>query len=112
MTESIPQPRPIISVAISSTLIEERESLLRALSGLAQQDSTLRIKAGFIDGVTTLCGMGELHLEVICNRILQEYKIQLEIGEPQVIYLETIRESAEAEGKYIRQIGDEGSMPT
>lgn len=52
--------------------------------------------------------MGELQLEVICNRISQEYKIQLEIGEPQVIYLETIRKSAEAEGKYIRQIGGRG----
>jgi elongation factor G len=96
-------------VTISPRLVDERESLQQALSNIAQQDPTLRFETSSIDGSTTLCGMGELHLEVICDRISQEYKIQLQVGEPKVIYLETIGKPAEAEGKYLRQIGGRGN---
>jgi elongation factor G len=109
MSESNSQTRPIVSLAISPKLTDERESLQQALNDLANVDPTLRIETGSTDGWTILYGMGELHLEVICHRILQEYKIQLEVGEPKVIYLETIRKHAEAEGKYIRQIGGRGN---
>ena len=109
MSESNSQTRPIVSLAISPKLTDERESLQQALNDLASVDPTLRIETGSIDGRTILCGMGQLQLEVICHRIMQEYKIQLEVGEPKVIYLETIRKNAEAEGKYIRQIRGRGN---
>jgi len=109
VSESTPQNRPVISVDISPRLVDEHQSLQRALSNLAQQDPTLRVIPAPVDGATTLRGMGELHLEVICHRISQEYKIELEVGSLQVIYLETIRKPAEAEGKYIRQIGGRGN---
>ncbi len=108
MSESNNQSRPVVSVAISPRLIDDRESLQRALIHLVQQDPTLRTQLGPTVGAATLCGMGEPHLEEICDRISQEYKIQLEIGRPQVIYLETIGRPSDAEGKYMRQIGGRG----
>jgi elongation factor G len=68
----------------------------------------MKVEEGPTDGETVISGMGELHLESICDRISREYKIQLDVGEPKVIYLETIRKHAEAEGKYIRQVGGRG----
>jgi elongation factor G len=83
---------------------DDRQSLQRALSELAQQDSTIGIETESPDGQTTISGMGELHLEVICDRIVREYKVQNKIGKPKVIYLETIRKQSEAEGKYVRAV--------
>jgi elongation factor G len=68
----------------------------------------MKVEEGPTDGETVISAMGELHLESICDRISREYKIQLDVGEPKVIYLETIRKHAEAEGKYIRQVGGRG----
>jgi elongation factor G len=103
VSESNTQSRPVISVAICPRTNDDRENFQRALSDLAHQDPTIRIKTDPIDGQTIMSGMGELHLQVICDRILHEYKIQLDVGEPKVIYLETIRKHAEAEGTYIRR---------
>jgi elongation factor G len=108
VTESNPQSRPVISVAIRPRTTDDRENFQRALSALAQQDPTIRIKTEPIDGQTIISGMGELQLEMICDRIWQEYKIEVDVGRPKVIYLETIRKRAEAEGKYIRQTGGRG----
>jgi elongation factor G len=109
MSESKAHNRPIISVAVSPRIGGDREKLQRALSVLVQEDPAIRIKTESIDGQTILSGMNDLHLEVICDRILHEYKIQLDVGEPTVIYLETIRKHAEGEGKYIRQTGGSGN---
>jgi elongation factor G len=68
----------------------------------------MKVEEGPTDGETVISGIGELHLESICDRISREYKIQLDVGEPKVIYLETIRKHAEAEGRYIRQVGGRG----
>ena len=97
-----------MSVAISPRTNDDREKFQRALSDLAQQDPTIRIKTDSIDGQTIISGMGELHLEIVCDRIQREYKVPLAVGEPKVIYLETIRKQAEAEGRYIRQTGGRG----
>jgi elongation factor G len=104
MSESSTHKRPIICVVIRPKTDDDRQSLQRALSELAQQDSTIGIETESPDGQTTISGMGELHLEVICDRIVREYKVQIEIGKPKVIYLETIRKQSEAEGKYVRAV--------
>ncbi|MGA7375754.1 MAG: hypothetical protein WBW36_05365 [Candidatus Sulfotelmatobacter sp.] len=108
MTESNPRIRPIVCVAISPKANDDRESLDRALSDLAQQDPTLKINSQSSDAQAIIGGMGELHLQIICERILDEYKIEINISAPTVICLETIRKRAEAEGKYIRQTGGRG----
>jgi len=106
--ESNTQDRFVISVAVSPRSNDDRERFQRSLSDLAQQDPTIRIKTESIVGHTIISGMSELHLEVICERISHEYKIQLDVGKPEVIYVETIRKQAEAEGKYIRETGGRG----
>jgi elongation factor G len=109
MSESNTHPRPIISVAISLRINSDYEKLQQALSVLAQEDPTIQIKTEFVGGQTILSGMNDLHLEAICYRILHEFKIQLDVGEPRVIYLEGICRRAEGEGKYIRQTGGSGN---
>jgi elongation factor G len=109
MSEYNIQKRPVISVAVSPRNEGDREKFLRALSILVQEDPSIRIKTVSADETTILSGMNELNLEVSCERLLREFKLQLEIGEPTVIYLETVRKSAEAEGKYIRQTGGAGN---
>jgi elongation factor G len=109
MSEFNTQKRPIISVSISPKINDDREKFQRALSVLAQEDPAIRIKTESVDGQTILSGMDESHLEAICNRILHEYKILLDVGGPRVIYLETIRKRAEGEGKYIRQMSGSGN---
>jgi elongation factor G len=110
VTESKPLSRPIVSVAMRPRTTDDRENLQRALSALAQQDPTIRIDTDPIEGQTIIGGMGELHLEVICDRILREYKIEIDAGKPKVIYLETICKQADGEGKYIRQTGGRGQF--
>jgi elongation factor G len=108
MIESNPRMRPIVCVAIRPKANDDRESLDRALSDLAQQDPTMNINSQSSDAQIIIGGMGELHLQIICERILREYKIEINISKPEIIYLETIRKHAEAEGKYIRQTGGRG----
>jgi len=104
MSESRTHQRPIICVVIRPKTDDDRHGLQRALSELAQQDPMIRIETESPDGPTTISGMSELHFEVICDRIVREYKVQIEIGKPKVIYLETIREQSGAEGKYVRAV--------
>jgi elongation factor G len=108
MSESDTPNRPTIFVAIRPRIDADHEKLQRALSVLVQEDPSIQIRRS-IDGQTDLCGMNDLHLELICDRILNEYKILLNVGEPKVIYLETIRKHAEGVGKYIRQTGGRGN---
>ena len=109
MRESNTQKGPIISVAVSPRNDGGREKFYRALSVVVQEDPSIRIKKASDDGPTILSGMSEEHLEAICDRLLREFRLQLDIGEPTVIYLETVHRSAEAEGKYIRQTGGAGN---
>jgi elongation factor G len=98
-----------MSVGISPRTNGDRESLQRALSILIQQDPTITIKTESIDGQTIVNGMGESHLEVICTRISHDFSIQIDVGPFMVIYLETLRGRAEAEGRYVRQTGGCGN---
>ena len=109
MSEFDTQNGPIISVAIGPRTDGDHERLQRALSVLAGEDSSIRVKTESVHGQTILSGMSHEHLEVICNRILHEYEIPIDVGWPTVIYLETIRKPAEGEGKYIRQTGGLGN---
>ncbi|HXM09686.1 MAG TPA: hypothetical protein VN946_07050 [Terriglobales bacterium] len=108
MSESNTYNRPIISMAISPKDDDDRQNFQRALSDLARQDPTIRIKTESLDRQTIISGMGEIHLEIVCDRIVNEYEVPLNVGKPRVIYLETIRKPAEAEGKYIRQTAGRG----
>jgi len=105
MSESSAPIRPVVSVAINPRTNDARQSLLQALSRIVQQDSTIGINAESLVGQVVIGGMSELHLKSVCDRLLHEYKIDAEIGAPEIIYLETIRKKSEAEGKFITQMG-------
>ena len=109
MSEQNVKSRPVMSVAVRPMAKIDREKLHRALSDLTREDPTMRIGMGPRVDDTTILGMGELHLEIICDRLSRQYGIQMEVGVPKVIYLETIRKQAEAEAKYIRQVGGRGN---
>ncbi|MFA4844388.1 MAG: elongation factor G [Candidatus Margulisiibacteriota bacterium] len=106
--ESIQFPEPVIFVAIEPKSSADQEKLGTALSKLAEEDPTFRIKGDPETGQTIISGMGELHLEIIVDRLLREFKVEANVGKPQVAYKETIRGAAEQEGKFIRQTGGRG----
>jgi elongation factor G len=106
--ESIQFPEPVIFVAIEPKTKADQEKLGIALSKLAEEDPTFRIKGDPETGQTIISGMGELHLEIIVDRLLREFKVEANVGKPQVAYRETVRGAAEAEGKFIRQTGGRG----
>jgi elongation factor G len=106
--ESIEFPAPVISVAIEPKTKADQDRLGVALQRLAQEDPTFRVSTEPDTGQTLISGMGELHLEIIVDRMLREYNVQANVGRPQVAYRETIRRKAEAEGKYIKQTGGKG----
>jgi len=106
--ESIQFPEPVIFVAIEPKTKADQEKLGLSLSKLAEEDPTFRIKGDQETGQTIISGMGELHLEIIVDRLLREFKVEANVGKPQVAYKETIRTSAEVEGKFIRQTGGRG----
>ncbi|MFH1259313.1 MAG: elongation factor G [Elusimicrobiota bacterium] len=106
--ESINFPDPVISVSIEPKSKTDDEKMGIALNRLAEEDPTLRIKTDTETGQTILAGMGELHLEIIVDRMKREFNVQANVGRPRVAYKETIRGSAEAEGKFIRQTGGRG----
>lgn len=108
MSESSTVNRPIICVVLKPKNDDDRPSLERALNELAQQDPTCRVEMQSPDGKITVSGMSELQLEMIFDRIIGEHKIQIEMEKPEIIYLETIRKKAEAEGKYVRAISGRG----
>jgi len=106
--EQITFPEPVISIRIEPKTKADQEKLATALKKLAEEDPTFRIKTDEETGETIISGMGELHLEIIVDRLKREFKVEANIGRPQVAYKETITIEAEAEGKYIRQSGGRG----
>ena len=108
LLESITFAAPVISVAVEPKTKSDQEKMGVALSRLAQEDPTFKVATDPDSGQTIISGMGELHLEIIIDRMMREYKVEANVGKPQVAYRETIRKHAEAEGKYIRQTGGSG----
>jgi len=106
--ESITFKEPVISMAIEPKTKADQERMGIALSKLAEEDPTFRIKTDEETLETIIQGMGELHLEIIVDRMKREFKVEANVGKPQVAYKETIRKRAEGEGKYIRQSGGRG----
>ncbi|MEK7519436.1 MAG: elongation factor G [Patescibacteria group bacterium] len=106
--EKIIFPEPVISIRIEPKTKADQEKMGLALKKLAQEDPTFRIKGDLETGETIISGMGELHLEIINDRMRREFKVEANVGRPQVAYKETIKEEAQAEGKYIRQSGGRG----
>jgi elongation factor G len=107
--ESITFPDPVISVAVEPKTKADQEKMGLALGKLAQEDPTFKVRTDPESGQTIMSGMGELHLEILIDRMKREYKVEANVGAPQVAYRETIRKPADAEGKYIRQTGGSGN---
>jgi elongation factor G len=108
LLESITFPEPVISIAIEPKTKVDQERMGLALKKLAEEDPTFKVRSDEETGQTIISGMGELHLDIIVDRMKREFKVEANIGQPQVAYRETIREEAQAEGKYIRQTGGHG----
>ena len=106
--EKISFPEPVISLAIEPKSKADQERMGYALQRLAEEDPTFKIKSNPETNQTIIWGMGELHLEILVDRMKREFKVEAGVGAPQVAYKETIRKTAEAEGKYIRQSGGRG----
>jgi len=106
--EKITFPEPVISLAIEPKTKVDQEKMGYALQRLAEEDPTFKIKTNFETGQTIIWGMGELHLEIIVDRMKREFNVLANVGAPQVAYKETIKRIVEAEGKYIRQSGGRG----
>ncbi len=106
--ESMNFPEPVISVAVEPKTKADQEKMGIALSRLAEEDPTFRVRTDQETGQTIISGMGELHLDIIVDRMLREFKVDCTVGKPQVAYRETIRKSVKAEGRFIRQSGGRG----
>lgn len=106
--ESMKFPEPVISVAIEPKTKADQDKMGVALMKLAEEDPTFRTHTDHETGQTIIEGMGELHLEIIVDRLFREFKVQANVGKPQVAYKETIRETVKTEGKFIRQSGGRG----
>jgi len=106
--ENITFPEPVISIRIEPESKADQEKMGVALKKLSEEDPTFKIKEDIETGETIISGMGELHLDVLVDRMKREFKVNAKVGRPQVAYKETIKEEAEAEGKYIRQSGGRG----
>ena len=106
--EAIDFPTPVISVAVEPKTKADQDKMGQALSRLSQEDPTFRVHTDTETGQTLISGMGELHLEIIVDRMKREFNVEANVGRPQVAYRETIRRKAEAEGKYIKQTGGRG----
>lgn len=106
--ESMEFPDPVISVAIEPKTKTDQEKLYEALGKLSQEDPSFKVSHNEETGQTIISGMGELHLEVIVDRLLREFKVEANVGKPQVAYRETISTASKAEGKFIRQSGGRG----
>ena len=106
--EQITFPEPVISIRIEPKSKADQEKMGMALRRLAEEDPTFKIKSDLETGETLISGMGELHLDVLVDRMKREFKVEANVGRPQVAYKETIKQEAEAEGKYIRQSGGRG----
>ena len=106
--ESIEVPEPVIDVAIEPKTKADQEKLSQALARLAEEDPTFRVSTHPETGQTIISGMGELHLEIIVDRLKREFKVDANVGKPQVAYRETITKPVDVEGKFIRQTGGRG----
>ncbi|MCL2456797.1 MAG: elongation factor G, partial [Defluviitaleaceae bacterium] len=106
--ESMNFPNPVISVAIEPKTKAGRDKMGIALAKLAEEDPTFKTHTDIDSGQTIIEGMGELHLEIIVDRLLREFRVEANVGKPQVAYRETFRKSADVEGKYVRQSGGRG----
>jgi len=108
--ESMEFPDPVIQVAIEPKTKAGQEKMTMALVKLAEEDPTFKTYTDQQTGQTIIAGMGELHLEIIVDRLMREFKVEATVGKPQVAYRETIRKSAKAEGRYVRQTGGHGQF--
>ncbi len=108
--ESIVFPEPVISVAVEPKTKADTDKMSEALVKLAEEDPTFRMRNDQDTAQTIISGMGELHLEIIVDRMLREFKVQANVGRPQVAYKETITRSAKAEGRFVRQTGGKGQF--
>jgi len=106
--ESMVFPEPVINVAVEPKTKADQEKMGVALARLAEEDPTFRIWTDQETGQTIIAGMGELHLEIIVDRMLREFKVDCNVGKPQVAYRETIRKAVKSEGKFVRQSGGRG----
>ncbi|BFM41034.1 elongation factor G [Synechocystis sp. LKSZ1] len=106
--ESLYIPEPVISVAVEPKTKQDMEKLSKALQSLSEEDPTFRVTVDPETNQTVIAGMGELHLEILVDRMLREFKVEANVGAPQVAYRETIRKAVRAEGKFIRQSGGKG----
>jgi len=100
--------KPVVSVAVEPKTKADQQALADALAKLADEDPTFQVRVDGETGQTIISGMGELHLEVLLDRLIREFKVGARVGKPQVSYRETVRKWAEAEGKFIRQTGGRG----
>ena len=110
LLESIDFPEPVIAIAIEPKSRDDQERLGTSLQKLAKEDPSFRVTSDQETGQTLIAGMGELHLEVIVDRLLREFKVGANVGKPQVAYKETIRRTVEQEGRFIRQSGGRGQF--
>ena len=108
LLESITFPEPVIKIAVEPKTKADQEKMGIALQKLAEEDPTFRVETDEETNQTLISGMGELHLDIIIDRMKREFKVEANVGKPQVSYRETIRQEAEAEGKYIKQSGGRG----
>lgn len=106
--ESLYIPEPVISVAVEPKTKQDMEKLSKALQSLSEEDPTFRVSVDPETNQTVIAGMGELHLEILVDRMLREFKVEANVGAPQVAYRETIRKAIKTEGKFIRQSGGKG----
>ena len=108
LLEVIKFPEPVISMAVEPKTKQDLEKLGFSLEKLSQEDPSFHVRTDEETGQTIISGMGELHLEIIVDRLVREFKVQANVGKPEVAYRETIRSKGEAEGKYIKQSGGRG----
>jgi elongation factor G len=108
--ESMQFPEPVISVAIEPKSKADQDKMGQALSKLAEEDPTFRTETNEETGQTIISGMGELHLDIIVDRMRREFKVEANVGAPQVAYRETIRQAGKCEGKFVRQSGGRGQF--
>jgi len=106
--ESMEFPDPVIDIAIEPKTKADQDKLGLSLARLAEEDPTFRVRIDHETGQTVISGMGELHLEIIVDRLLREFKVEANVGKPQVAYRETIRSKVQVEGKFVRQSGGRG----
>jgi len=106
--EAMQFPEPVIAVAVEPKTKADEDRLTASLAKLAEEDPTFKVRFDPETGQTLISGMGELHLEIIVDRLLREFKVEANVGRPQVAYKETVRQPARAEGRYVRQTGGRG----